>query len=186
MNNPLKFYTNAFIASLLLINLVFASSCSNTNVVETNKNTGNNAANSNKNGGNSNVVNDNVDQLLEIVRLPEVPEDVVWKEETLGKNDDNRVPGPTDKKLTAVLRYTPENAAKIVALVQKNKAPEQTEISTESWFPEELIAQSQLSGNESLKGTAYGANDFFNIPYGNGKITRIEGTDYFVLELFAT
>ena len=187
MNNPLKFNHNVLIITFLLTNLLFAESCSSSNpTTATNANKANNAANSNKKVGNANAVSDNVDELLNVIRLPEIPEEVTWKEDTLGKNSDNRVPGPTDKKLTAVLRYTPEIAAKIVALEEKNKVPEQTEIGTETWFPEELIAQSQLSGNESLKGTAYGANDFFNIPYGNGKITRIEGTDYFVLELFAT
>ena len=187
MNTPSKFNHNALIITFILINLLFAESCSNANLTNaTNANTANKATNSNKKTGAANAVSENVDELLNIIRLPEIPKEVMWKEETLGKNGDNRVPGPTDKKLTAVLRYTPELAAKIVALEEKNKAPEPAEIGVETWFPEELIAQSQLSGNESLKGTAYSANDFFNIPYGNGKITRIEGTDYFVLELFAT
>ena len=168
----------------MLVSFVFSGSCVNSNVSEVSKNSNNNVL-SNKTIGNSKEVKGEVDELLEIIRLPELPEEVVWKEESLGKSD-NSTPASTDKKLIAVLRYKPEVAAKVVALVEKNKTPEQVEVSAENWFPEELIAQAQLSGNESLKGKAYGANDFFNIPYGSGRITRIEGTDYFILELSAT
>lgn len=185
MNTPVKFYNSAFITGLFLINLLFTVSCSSSNPTNTNANGANKAANNKTSGNNANPVKDDITELLNIIRLPEVPEEAMWKEETLGKQD-GRVPGPTDKKLIAVLKYTPENAAKIVALVEKNKTPEPSEVSAESWFPEELIAQSQLSGNESLKGISYGANDFFNIPYGTGRITRIENTDYFVLELMTT
>jgi hypothetical protein len=36
-----------------------------------------------------------------------------------------------------------------------------------------------------LKGAAYAANDFLQSPYNNGKLTRINDTNYFVLELFS-
>ena len=50
-------------------------------------------------------------------------------------------------------------------------------------LPPELIAQSQGSGDEILKGKSYAANEFFSESYKNGKITRINDTDYFILEL---
>ncbi len=131
----------------------------------------------------TNPSSDDIGKLLDVVLLPEVPEEVVWKEEKMGVVND-RAPGPTDRKIIAVLQYTPENATKLIALIEKNKQPEPAEIDVENWFPEELIAQSQLSGAEKIKGMAYGANQFFNMPFGNGRITRIDGTDFFVLELF--
>jgi hypothetical protein len=103
----------------------------------------------------------------------------------LGKPGDNRVPAPTDKKLTAVLRFLNEDADKIVAQAASVKAAAPSTINTEKWFPPELIAQSRTSGDDTLKGLSYPANDFYNAPYSDGTFTRIDGTDYFVLELFA-
>lgn len=180
MNSPRKIVTKSLIAYILLLTGLFGISCTNSN---SNVNSGN-TAQSNTNVANS-PAKDDVSELLTIVRLPEVPEEVVWREEPLGKTGD-RVPGPNDRKLVAVLQYDAETAAKLVAQIEKNKQPEAAEIGAENWFPEELIAQSQVSGNEMLKGTAYGANDFFNMPYGNGKITRVENTNYFVLELYTS
>ncbi len=65
------------------------------------------------------------------------------------------------------------------------KPAAEADIDAETWFPAELIAQSQLSGDESLKGTAFAADDFLHEPYNQGKITRINDTNYFVLELTA-
>ena len=114
------------------------------------------------------------------IKLPFHPEEAVWREETPGKT-----PAPTDKKLIAVLRFSKDNADKVTAQAEKYKPGADVKINTESWFPAELIAQSQTSGDETLKGISYPANDFFNTPYTDGKISRIEGTEYFVLELFA-
>lgn len=136
---------------------------------------------------NNNPPNDDLGELLTIVRLPELPEETVWREETMGKGaDESRVPGPTDRKLTAVLHYDEKTAAKLVEQISKAKPPEAAEVNTSNWFPAELIAQSQMSGNETLKGISYGVNDFTNVPYGSGRITRIENTNFFVLELYTS
>ncbi len=46
-------------------------------------------------------------------------------------------------------------------------------------------AQSELSGDETLKGNSYAANDFLQSPYEAGKLTRLEDSNYFILELSA-
>lgn len=165
-------------ASLLLISLFFLSqSCFKTTTA--NQATGSNANTSTANTGEpaSDKPNDDMAELALLIRLQGNPDDVVWKEQERGD--------PKTKHLTAVLSYSSEEAQSIVNLVQKNRAVEKAEVGSQPWFPEELTAQSQLSGNETLKGTAYGANDFFNVPYGSGRIVRIDGTNYFVLELTA-
>ena len=163
----------------LLFAAVFAAcgSSQNSNANQANQ-TG--SANSNKT---SQVKND-VDELEMLIKIPYHPQDADWFEEPLGKGETGRVPGPTDRKLTAVLHFSREDADKIAAQAEKYKPPTPENINTEPWFPAELIAQSQTSGDETLKGTAYAADDFYNPPYAAGKITRIEGTDYFMLELF--
>jgi len=166
---------------LLILLVGFIADCTSNNTANTNSTNTANTANSN----NSNSVKDDADELEMMIKMPFHPEEAVWREETFGKTSDNRAPGPSDKKLIAVLRFLKDDADKIVAQAEKYKPAVPGIISPESWFPVELIAQSQMSGDETLKGMSYPANDFYNAPYIEGKITRIEGTDYFVLELFA-
>jgi hypothetical protein len=122
---------------------------------------------------NYDMPNTNVEELGLIVTVPFVAEDIVWKVDA------------ARKKVIAVFRYPPEDANKIVAEAGKFGEPASVSIAVESWFPDELIAQSEMGGDSELKGTAYPANAFFQDPYTTGRITRIEGGDYFVLELFA-
>jgi hypothetical protein len=166
----------------LLLSLAFSiGACTSGDPQSSNANSANQSANTNS----ANLIKDDIDELEMLVKMPFHPEEAVWREDVLGKPGDSRVPGPTDKKLTAVLRFLKDDAGKVTAQAEKYKAAAPEAINTEKWFPAELIAQSQTSGDETLKGSSYPANDFYNAPYTDGKITRIEGTDYFVLELFA-
>lgn len=168
------------IFTALLIAALFTA-CGSNNANNSNVNSVNRTANSNS----ANAIKDDVEELEMLVKMPFRPLEAVWREDILGKTGDSRVPAPTDKKLTAVLRFSKEDAAKVTAQAEKYKAAAPETINTEKWFPAELIAQSQTSGDETLKGSSYPADDFFNAPYTTGKITRVDGTDYFVLELFA-
>jgi len=167
----------------IIIGLIFTA-CSSDNTANANANSTNQSAIS-ANSNSVNAVKDDVDELEMTIKLPIHPEEAVWREENLAKTGDNRVPAPTDKKLVAVLLYTKENADKLVAQAEKYKPGTPEIINNESWFPNELTAQSQISGDETIKGKGYPANDFYNMPYTDGKIIRIDGTDYFILELFA-
>jgi hypothetical protein len=158
----------------LLLAVIFSISCGSQTESNVNGNSNSNAA-ANTNNENSNVSNDDVAALGSQVLLPIVPEEVVWREENV--KDSN------DKKLIAVMKFTEEDAKNLVAQVEKHRPAEAVEIETEQWFPAELIAQSQLSGNESLKGNAYAPTDFLQLPYKNGRLVKIENSNYFVLEL---
>ncbi len=122
---------------------------------------------------NSNAARTNVEELGVIVNVLFVAEDVAWKEDK------------AQKKLIAVLRFSPTDSAKLVAEAEKVRPAAPANISSETWFPAELIAQGETSGEDDLKGQSYAANQFFQEPYTNGRIVRVEGTDYFVLELTA-
>lgn len=113
---------------------------------------------------------DNVEEFAELVRLPFQAEEVAWKE-TAGKG------------ITAVVRFSPENAAKMAAEVAKNGQPTSEALTVETWYPAELIAQSEVTGESTVKGQSYSAGPFLNPPYTTGKITRIENTDYFILQI---
>ncbi len=135
------------------------------------------------NAENANSAKDDIDELGKIIKLPLAPEEANYWEENLTSTEGSKNPAQNGKKIVAVLKFSPENAAQLIAQIERLKPPIDAEIDAESRFPAELIAQSQLSGDESLKGKSYAADDFFQTPYTNGKISRIENSDYFVLEL---
>jgi len=137
------------------------------------KNAANSSSATNQSKENANTARSNVEELRLIATIPFEAEDVAWKEDQ------------TRKKLVAVLRFSPADSAKVVAEAERVKPPEAASISSESWFPPELIAQSEMSADDVLNGKAYAANQFFLDQYSTGRIVRIENTDYFVLELDA-
>ncbi len=121
----------------------------------------------------ANVTKTNVEELGMLINMPYETEEAVWRSD------------PEQKKITAVLRFSSEDARKFTEQAEKQKKPTNAVIGTESWFPAELVAQSDQSGDDSLKGISYAANDFYQAPYTDGRIIRVENTDYFVLELIA-
>lgn len=133
------------------------------------------AANSGALSGNSNTAKDNVDELGLLVNLAIPPQEVVWKETTA-----NTPPG---RRLFAVLRYDPADTGKVVAQASRHRPPTPESMSAEDWFPAELIAQGDISGESKLNGQSYAANDFLIPPFTTGKLLRIENTDYFILEV---
>lgn len=112
----------------------------------------------------------NVEELSVLVNVPYKAEDIVWKSEA------------QQKRLIAVLRFSPADSAKIVAEAEKLRATAGVSLQSEVWFPDELIAQSDMSGDDTLHGIAYGADMFLLPPYNEGRLIRIDGTEYFVLE----
>lgn len=169
---------------LLLISLCWLISCKEYDNTNINKNTNAAYANQSVNAVNKKVPpKDDAIELSKIISLPYAPEEAVWREEPpAAQANVNRTAA---RKITAVLRYTDEDAQKIVEQAEKYQPGTQAIINTEDWFPAELVAQSQLSGDETLKGTAYPANDFIQQPFNNGRIVRINDTNYFILELIA-
>jgi hypothetical protein len=121
----------------------------------------------------SNSAKTNVEELGMLINVPYETEDIVWKE---------IVP---QKKLVAVIRVSRADADKIVEDVRNIKPPETVTLQSENWFPVELIAQSDVTGDDTLKGVAYSAQPFFQEPFSDGMIVRIDGTEYFVIEMSA-
>jgi hypothetical protein len=115
-------------------------------------NTGNKSTSANSQDDNSNSPKSNAEELGLLINLSYDTDESLWKEDA------------ANKKLTAVLRFTPADANTVVSQAEKIRAPQEVEIATETWFPGELIAQSELSGDGNLKGRSYAANDFFQEP----------------------
>lgn len=183
-NSGMKF-TFVNLTAVLILSILFLSAC-NEDPTGDGKNPIANSSNqpANANGETANAARDDIDELGKIIKLPVSPEEAnYWEENLSGTDSSNQNSVSKAKKIVAVLKFSSENAAQLISNIEKIKPPTDSEIDAENRFPAELIAQSQLSGDETLKGKSYAADDFLQTPYNVGKITRIENTDYFVLEL---
>ena len=144
---------------------------------------GQNAAKSVNN--NSATAKDDVLELEKLVNLPFTPgESTVWRETDAKPGDaaaNSQAAG--GKMLVAVLQFESKQIEEIIARAEAFGPVTPGEIYAENWFPAELIAQSQMSGNGTLKGNSFAANEFAKAPFIDGKLTRIINTDFFVLEL---
>lgn len=159
------------IVASILIQTILSAGCSGP---QNSSNGSNSGVNSNSNTATV-PANDKDEELEAMIKMPFPSDETLWREET----------GPDRKrKLTAVLRLTSDDAQKVEEQSSKTAVPQAVEIEAESWFPPELVAKSQESGNETIKGKAYQANEFYQAPFTQGRISRIDGTNYFVLELY--
>ncbi len=162
-------FSGPFVLLTFLIAASFVTSCSSANQ---------NSANSTNAAGGALGVSkradtgpkDNVDELMILVQLPFQPEEVAWKENA------------EKKTFVAVIRFSSENATKMAAEAAKNGQPANETLTVETWYPAELIAQGELTGESTVKGQTYPAEAFLNPPYTKGRITRIENTDYFIFQ----
>ena len=121
----------------------------------------------------NNSAKTNVEELALLINVPYESEEVFWKDD------------PQHKRIVAVLRFPPNEAGRLIADAQKIRPPQKVNIGTESWFPPELIAQSDVSGDDTLSGQAYAANAFFQDAYNDGRVIKVDDSDYFVLEMNA-
>ncbi len=174
-----KFKTAFILAFIVLIELLGACSPAG------NRNHNTSIGNSNTADVSVNAVKDNVEELGMLVRLPFEPEEATWKESSADIPNSEQIPSQNPRKLTAVLRFSAENAKNIVDQSERIKAGKAAVFATERWFPAELIAQSELNGDDTLKGKSYSAADFLLPPYTDGKITQVENSDFFVLEIYS-
>lgn len=163
----MKLVNTGVIAATLLYLVVFTScggSSSNSNTQP--------ATSANGSSANSSSSKTNVEELGMLINVPYESDEAFWKEDA------------AQKKLIAVLRFPPAEANRLIADAEKTRPPQRVSLTPESWFPAELVAQSDMSG-DALNGQSYAANAFLQPPYNDGRITRIEDSDYFVLEVFA-
>ena len=150
------------IAMLISLNGCDSGTESNSNI----SNTANNVLTES-----SNSANTNPEQLNLLIKIPYEADDLIWKEFS------------SPRRIVAVFRFYPDDTAKLMETAVSEKTPTPITISSETWFPDELIAQSESDGpGDTLKGTAYGAGQFLQPPFNEGRLIRIDGTDFIILE----
>ena len=112
-----------------------------------------------------------VEELGLLITVPYESEDCIWKQD------------PGTKAITAVLRFDAEDTGKLAAQVEKLRPPEEASVPMETWFPGDMVVDSDLRGDDQLRGKAYAADPFFQEPYVSGRLLRVGGTDYWILQL---
>lgn len=101
------------------------------------------------------------------------PEDILWLQYE------------SPKKIVAVFRLDEQGTKKLADQLKAKLPGAARTVTVEDWFPAELVAGGETTGASSVDGTAFPADDFFQAPFTQGTITRINDTDFFVLELTA-
>lgn len=121
----------------------------------------------------SNRANAKPEELGLLINFTLEPEDIVWHQ------------SETNKKIVAVFRLDEADTKKLADQLSSRSPGAPRSVAVEEWFPTELVAGGESSGNSSVDGTAFPADDFYQAPYTQGTITRVENTDFFVLEISA-
>jgi hypothetical protein len=132
-----------------------------------------NAANTSANQSAANKANNNAEELGMLINFQLEPEDLIWRADE------------TKKTIVAVMHFDPPEATKLKNDLAAKAQGSPRSVTTEEWFPPELVAQGEAAGNSSISGTVFPATDFYLAPYTEGTITHITDTEFFVLELVA-
>jgi hypothetical protein len=122
---------------------------------------------------NINKANTNAEELGLLINFAWETEDLAWKK------DDAK------KSLVAAFRLSPEDAKKLSEQLAAKGPGLSKEVAVEDWFPAELIAQGETSGGSSVPATAFPAVELYQQPYNQGTISRVDRTDYFIIEMSA-
>jgi len=153
----------------LLLSVISLVGCGGNAATDANGSSGSNTQQT----ANTNSAKTNVEELGMLINVPYESDEVFWKDDS------------AHKKLVAVLKFPPNESSRLIADAEKVRPAQNVSISPESWFPPELVAQSDMAGDDTLKGRSFAANAFFQDQYNDGRVVQVDGTDYFVLELTA-
>ena len=89
------------------------------------------------------------------------------------------------RRITAVFKFYPEDTAKLLEAAKSEGPSEPASVNVETWFPEELLTQAEVTGGDKLNGTAYSAKQFLQPPFTEGRFVHIDGSDFVIVEATA-
>lgn len=115
--------------------------------------------------------NDKPEELGMLINFSLEPEDIVWQQ------------AESPKRIVAVFRLDQEETKKLVERLTAVSQGAPKTITVEDWFPPELVAGGEATDASTVDGTAYPAQDFYQPPFSQGTITRIDNADFFVIEI---
>lgn len=154
---------------------------------EDNKTTDNGTTNMQNSPENKNDIETDIDELAKNINLPVRPSEAIWKK-TKKDNEQGRIPGPNDYYLIAVLKYSDSEIEDLKEKTGQNKEEFTRGIDElQDWFPEEVKKLAKdIDGENLLPIEKYDAGAFVKSPYSKGTLSRVEGSNYFVLNLFSS
>ena len=155
---------------LCVLGLLLFCSCASAPATNGNEQNTNAASLANSQAG----PNDNVEELRSSIHVPIEPDEAVWR---IVSDKNGR------KRLIAVLRLKPEDFKALSARASAPGPGKQVEAPVEQWFPAELIAMSETTGEMAVPATSYPAHEFYQAPFNAGTISMINDTDYVIVEL---
>ncbi len=188
INVQRNFSYPAVVGVLVLVTTAFSCASLNGGAVNVpvNGRQSNNSQNMNQANAKNVEVKSDIEALGKLISLPVRPVEVRWTAETLD-NSQGTVPGPTDYRLTALLKYDEKGAKELVQRLEAEaheKSLGNTEIN--GWFPDEVKEQAKTIDERSfLEGAKYEPDLFLRSPYTGGKLIRVGETNYFILNLFS-
>lgn len=167
-----------------------AAACGSSNSQAVANTTVNNQSNASRNMNESTAKNvevrTDIENLEKQINLPVRPQEVVWTAEIFD-NSKGAVPGPTDYRLTALLKYDEKSAAELkqklgAEIMEKSLG----NADVKPWFPDEVKKEAKtVDGRTYLEGEKYSPESFFKSNYRNGNLIRVGNTNYFVLNVFS-
>jgi hypothetical protein len=171
-------------AALIMIALLLTA-CASSNSQAVN-NQPNAAQNMNESNARNVEVKTDIEGLEKQINLPVRPSEVKWTAEVFD-NSKGAVPGPTDYRLTALLKYDDRSAAELMGKLRTEIVDTSLgNADVKSWFPEEVKKEAKtIDGRTYLEGEKYSPAAFLNAKYRNGNLIRVGNTNYFVLNLFS-
>jgi len=136
------------------------------------------AANANSTSGNATDVskspNDDIEDLRANINVQFEPEEVSWRIVTNPKGGE---------RLIAVFRLSAADAAAFAARSGAKGSHNSTDVGVENWFPPELKAMGETTGESTINGVSIPVNEFLRAPFNEGQAYVIPDSDYLIVEL---
>ena len=125
------------------------------------------------------LIRHNIEFLGETIALPRKPVSATWQ--MLPHDvDANSAGGGTAWRIRAVLEFKPADTEAILMAAKSKPRPAGEALGKANWFPE-LVRDAMDAHPTEL----YDASDFYSSLYRHGTLAHVEGTNYFLLEIFS-
>lgn len=124
----------------------------------------------------SDAIQSNPEELGLLIKIPfesDEIDDIAWKQDA------------DTKAIIAVIRLTPDGIKRANSEIFKGQTVGRGAIDVRSWFPKELITNSEMNGDADLEGAMLPIDAFVQPPFTKGRIIKIDNTDHYVIEFSA-
>jgi hypothetical protein len=122
------------------------------------------------------LIRHNVDFLGETITLPRKPVSATWQMLPYGNTSES---SGTAWRIRAVLEFAPADTEAILMAAKSKPQPPGDAMREANWFPDAV-----RDAMDTHPTALYDASDFYNSLYRHGGLSHVEGTNYFLLEIY--